>query len=65
MYYEETDGAVCLPPVVHRLCNLFVISMGNKVGDGLAVSNFVCLDREVWFDLNYSIRGATGTARSG
>lgn len=57
-------GAVCLPPVVHCLCNLFVISMGNKVEDGLAASNFVCLDGEVWFDLNYSIRGATGIARS-
>lgn len=46
-------SAVSQPPVVYSAsCNLFFISMGNKVGDGLAVSNFICQWAEVGLDLN-------------
>lgn len=46
-------SAVSQPPVGCRAsCNLFFISMGNKVGDGLALSDFVCQWAEVGLDLN-------------
>lgn len=45
--------SISQPPVVRGAsCNLFFISMGNKVGDGLAVSDFVCQWAEVGLDLN-------------
>lgn len=46
-------SAISQPPVVRSAsCNLFFISMGNKVGDGLALSDFVCQWAEVGLDLN-------------
>lgn len=46
-------SAVSQPPVGCRAsCNLFFISMGNKVGDGLALSDFVRQWAEVGLDLN-------------
>lgn len=46
-------SAVSQPPVgCGASCNLFFISMGNKVGDELAVNDFVCQWAEAGLDLN-------------